>query len=114
MDFNGLKFKVSLSELGKAKEKEKRKSDYVGNISFDAYSRLDIRGKRAYEALPEIDEFLNSALMCNLEEVTIIHGKGTGALRHAVHEYLRDHPTVKSLRLGELVEGGDGVTVLEL
>jgi DNA mismatch repair protein MutS2 len=114
VDFNGLKFKVNLSELKKAKTKEKRLSEYAGNISFEVQTRLDVRGKRAFEAIPEIDDFINSALMSNLEEVTIIHGKGTGALRHAIHQYLREHPTVQSFRIGTLVEGGDGVTVLQL
>jgi DNA mismatch repair protein MutS2 len=114
VDFNGLKFKVNLSELKKAKTKDKRLSEYAGNISFEVQTRLDVRGKRAFEAIPEIDDFINSALMSNLEEATIIHGKGTGALRHAIHQYLREHPTVKSYRIGTLVEGGDGVTVLQL
>jgi DNA mismatch repair protein MutS2 len=114
VDFNGLKFKVNLSEIKKAKSKEKKQSDYAGNVSFDVQTRLDVRGKRAFEAIPEIDDFINSALMSNLEEGTIIHGKGTGALRHAIHEYLRDHPTIKSYRIGTLVEGGDGVTVISL
>ncbi len=113
VDFNGLKFKVNLSELKKAKQKDKRLSEYAGNYNFDVQSRLDLRGKRAYEAIPEIDDFINSAMMSNLEEATIIHGKGTGALRHAIHEYLRDHPSIKSFRIGTLAEGGDGVTVLE-
>ena len=114
VDFNGLKFKVNLSELKKAKSKDKKLSEYTGNMSFDVQTRLDVRGKRAFEAIPEIDEFINSALMSNLEEGTIIHGKGTGALRHAIHEYLRDHPTIKSFRIGTLIEGGDGITVIEL
>ena len=114
VDFNGLKFKVDLSDLKKVKTKEKKRSEIAGNISFDAKSRLDVRGKRAFEAIPEIDEFINSALMSNLEELTIIHGKGTGALRHAIHEYLRDHPSVKTFRSGKMVEGGDGVTIMEV
>jgi DNA mismatch repair protein MutS2 len=61
-----------------------------------------------------IDEFISEALMTNLERITIIHGKGTGALKHAVHEFLKYHPSIKSFKLGELVEGGAGVTIAEL
>ena len=66
------------------------------------------------EALGAVDLFLDNALMGKLETVTIIHGKGTGALRKAVHQQLKRHPSVKSFRLGRYGEGEDGVTVVEL
>ena len=66
------------------------------------------------EADLAVDRFLDSALMGKLNTVTIIHGKGTGALRKAVHQQLRRHTAVKSFRLGRYGEGEDGVTVVEL
>jgi len=66
------------------------------------------------EALWQLDQYLNDAFMAGLPSVRIVHGKGTGKLRHAVHESLAKHPLVKSYRLGERGEGTYGVTVVEL
>ena len=66
------------------------------------------------EAELAVERFLDHAVMGKLNEVTIIHGKGTGALRKAVQQLLRRHPKVKSFRLGRYGEGEDGVTVVEL
>ena len=66
------------------------------------------------EAEAEVERFLDNAVMAKLNVVTIIHGKGTGALRKAVQQLLRRHPKVKSFRLGRYGEGEDGVTVVEL
>ena len=79
-----------------------------------ANNELDIRGMMTDEADLAVDRFLDSALMGKLNTVTIIHGKGTGALRKAVHQQLRRHTAVKSFRLGRYGEGEDGVTVVEL
>ena len=75
---------------------------------------LDIRGMMTDEAECVVDRFLDEAVMGRLNQVTIIHGKGTGALRKAVHQQLKRHPYVKSYRLGVFGEGEDGVTVVEL
>ena len=66
------------------------------------------------EALPKLDKYLDDAFMASLYQVRIIHGKGTGTLRQAVHEQLSKYPLVKSYRLGEYGEGGVGVTIVEL
>ena len=66
------------------------------------------------EAELAVDRFLDHALMNKLGTVTIIHGKGTGALRRAVQQQLKHHSAVKSFRLGRYGEGEDGVTVVEL
>ena len=79
-----------------------------------ANNELDIRGMMTDEADLAVDRFLDSALMGKLNTVTIIHGKGTGALRKAVHQQLRRHTAVKGFRLGRYGEGEDGVTVVEL
>ncbi len=75
---------------------------------------LDLRGQTSEEALLEVDRFLDNAVMCGLDRVTIIHGKGTGALRAAVHSHLKGHRQVKAFRLGVYGEGETGVTVVEL
>ena len=80
----------------------------------EASSSLDLRGQTVEEALMEVDSFLDRAARMHLSQVTIIHGKGTGALRKAIHEHLRRHPSVKSFRLGTYGEGESGVTIAEL
>ena len=79
-----------------------------------AVNELDIRGLMTDEADLQVERFLDSAVLGKLNIVTIIHGKGTGALRKAVHQQLKRHPSVKSFRLGRYGEGEDGVTVVEL
>ena len=79
-----------------------------------AKNELDIRGMMTDEAEDVVSRFIDTAQMGKLNTVTIIHGKGTGALRQAVHQILRRHSGVKSFRLGRYGEGEDGVTVVEL
>ena len=79
-----------------------------------ASSELDIRGMESIEADSAVQTFLSAAAMGHLETVTIIHGKGTGALRKAVHETLKRSKLVKSFRLGVYGEGESGVTVVTL
>ena len=75
---------------------------------------LDIRGMAADEGVLEVDRFIDGSLMSGLQLITIIHGKGTGKLRDAVHRFLKAHKQVKSYRLGVYGEGETGVTVVEL
>jgi DNA mismatch repair protein MutS2 len=75
---------------------------------------LDIRGMETIEAIPVVERYIDSAAQSRLEKVTIIHGKGTGALRSAVQQALRKNKQVKSFRLGRYGEGETGVTVVEL
>ena len=75
---------------------------------------LDIRGCACDDGVYQLDAFIDQAVMSNISTVTIIHGKGTGLLRQAVHRRLKSHPSVKSFRLGLFGEGEDGVTVAEL
>ncbi|MDP4152324.1 MAG: endonuclease MutS2 [Bacillota bacterium] len=83
-------------------------------IDRDVTLELDLRGKMVDESEIEIDSFLDGAVMNGLSTVTIIHGKGTGALRAGVHSYLKGHPHVRSFRLGVYGEGESGVTIVEL
>lgn len=73
-----------------------------------------MRGKTVDEAIAELEMFLDTSMMAGIGQVTIIHGKGTGALRSAVQQHLRKHPLIKSFRLGVYGEGENGVTVAEL
>lgn len=120
VEINGIKFKLKTSLLRKSDPKEAEKNyteskgGYASNIKFDASTRLDIRGERVEIALRKVDEFINDAILGNISTVTIIHGKGTGALRQAIQEYLRYHQSVVSFRDGDLVEGGSGVTIVQL
>ncbi|MFN3762004.1 MAG: endonuclease MutS2 [Anaerolineae bacterium] len=76
--------------------------------------RLDLRGQTVEEALESLDRYLDAAALAGLPWAHIVHGKGTGALRQAVRDFLRRHPLVRSTRPGEEGEGGDGVTVVVL
>ena len=82
--------------------------------SAAAPRELDIRGMESLEAEAVVENYIDSAVMAHLETVTIIHGKGTGALRKAVHALLKRSKSVKSFRLGAFGEGEAGVTVVEL
>ena len=77
-------------------------------------SSLDLRGARVDEALEALDRYLDDAALAGLEQVTVIHGLGTGALRDAVRAQAAVHPLVRAVRAGERGEGGDGATIIRL
>ena len=82
--------------------------------ALGASPEVDLRGMMTDEALLVLDRFLDSAVMGRLDTVTVIHGKGTGAVRKAVRDHLKRSKYVKSFRPGRFGEGEDGVTVVEL
>ncbi len=88
-------------------------SSTKGNVTARGMLELDLRGQTVEEAIMEVDMFINKSLLSNVSQVTIIHGKGTGALRAAVHKYLKQSKHVKTFRLGVYGEGETGVTVVE-
>lgn len=100
----------------KQSERDKRRPPGVKHEfrAAAAKAELDLRGMMVDEALGAVDLFLDNALMGKLETVTIIHGKGTGALRKAVRDHLRHSRYVKEFRPGAYGEGEDGVTVVTL
>ena len=77
-------------------------------------TEIDLRGMESIDAVIAAERFIDSAVMSRLKTVTIIHGKGTGALRAAVQQMLKKNKSVKSFRLGRYGEGEDGVTLVEL
>lgn len=86
----------------------------VNRANVRAAMELDVRGQTSDEALMNVDQFIDSAVLAGINMLTIIHGKGTGALRAAVQQHLKRHPNVKSFRLGTFGEGEAGVTIVEL
>jgi DNA mismatch repair protein MutS2 len=115
VDFGGMKIRTKISKLYKSNKTLKEdKSNYSSYIKFDAKTQIDVRGKRASEALPEIEKFLSDAVAANLFSITILHGKGTGALRLAIGELLLNSNFVESYRDGSTEEGGTGVTIVSL
>ena len=91
---------------------QQRDLDFSRNQSISP--ELNLLGKTTDEALNELDKYLDDARMSHLTSVRIVHGKGTGALRKAVHNYLRKQKWVKSYRLGDFGEGDAGVTIVTL
>ncbi|BCW98611.1 MAG: endonuclease MutS2 [Armatimonadota bacterium] len=73
-----------------------------------------LRGQRVEEALEALDRYLDDACLAGLERVRVIHGKGTGAMRRAVWEFMRRHPAVASMELADAHEGGEGATIVRL
>ena len=74
---------------------------------------INLLGKTVDEAIAELDKYLDDAYLAHLKTVRVVHGKGTGALRKGVHDYLKKHKHVASFRLGEFGEGDSGVTIAE-
>lgn len=114
-----LKINVHISALRLAEEKKEKAKKGAGlklstGKGINVKSEIDLRGYMVDEALIELDKYLDDAAMSSLESVRIIHGKGTGALRSAVQEFLRHHHHAKSFRMGAFGEGDMGVTVVEL
>jgi DNA mismatch repair protein MutS2 len=114
VEFGGFKFRLSQNQIKLSEPDKSVKKDTSDYIKYDVKSRIDVRGLRTDECLKKIDDFVQDALVNNVEQVTIVHGKGTGALKIAIHDFLKYQHYVKSYRLGELVEGGAGVTVVDL
>ncbi len=115
VDFNGIKIKTKLKKLVKTEDTPKEKPEYKDNeFKFGEVSKLDIRGMRAEEAVKLLDKTLSESITSNIPEISVIHGKGTGALRTAIREFIQYHHLVKSFREGTLVEGGSGVTIIEI
>ena len=75
---------------------------------------VNVIGLTVHEAIPEVEAFLDAAVISNLEEVRIVHGVGTGKLRAGIHEFLRTHSSVAEYRFGKYGEGETGVTIVKI
>ncbi|KUP05752.1 recombination and DNA strand exchange inhibitor protein [Bacillus coahuilensis p1.1.43] len=111
-----LKMKVETKDIefvSRKKEKVTKPLATVKGKDYHVSLELDLRGERYDHALNRVEKYIDDALLASYPRVSIIHGKGTGALRKGVQEYLKNHRSVKSIRFGEAGEGGTGVTVVE-
>ncbi|MGG0236960.1 endonuclease MutS2 [Bacillus rhizoplanae] len=93
---------------------EKKAVTAVKGRDYHVSLELDLRGERFEDAMARVEKYLDDAQLASYPRVSIIHGKGTGALRQGVQDYLKNHRGVKSFRYGDMGEGGLGVTVVEL
>ena len=110
--------KKDIQWIGRDKKEEPdKKNTQSGKIKMSKAmtirTDLNLIGMRVDEALPELDKYLDDAYLSHLSQVTIIHGRGTGALKDAVHAHLKRTKYVKSYRLGAFGEGDQGVTIVE-
>ncbi len=84
------------------------------NFSDTVKTEVDVRGQSVDEATIEVDKVIDMAVMRGLNEIRVIHGKGTGALRSGLHQHFRRHPNIRSFRVGTFGEGEMGVTIIEI
>ncbi len=106
--------KISSKDAREMERKETKVSVSTTTEIKDVSTRLDLRGLMGDEAISRIEKFVDESVSNGVHKVDIIHGKGTGALRKRVMEYLKSDKRVKSFRLGNWDEGGAGVTVVEV
>ena len=112
-----LKMKLDESDLEFVKPEKQKQTVSVNSIrGRDSHVKLelDLRGERYEDAIMRTEKYLDDAILANYPRISIIHGKGTGVLRQAIQQFLKNHSRVKSYRFGEAGEGGHGVTVVEL
>ena len=88
--------------------------NFASNKHRKIETSVDLRGQTAIDAIFMVDRAIDSCLLSNVSVLSIIHGKGAGILRNSVNKHLKTHKNVKSQRLGDYYEGGDGVTIVEL
>ena len=123
-----IKTKVPVSDLRLVDKKRRRqlnrmeKKSNGGGVTRtltdksqrSASSEIDLRGQTIEEGIMMVDQYIDSCLLMGIKTITIIHGKGTGALRNAIQQHLKNHKAVRSFRLGVYGEGENGVTIAEL
>ena len=116
-----MKLKSNLSDLRlikeeKPKQKQNRAAGGMGDGAkyMNVSTELDLRGENIEDSIYILEKFLDDAVLSSLTQVRIIHGKGTGALRQGIHQYLRKQPRVESFALASYGEGDSGVTIVKL
>lgn len=119
---DGLRLRTKYKNLVKVQAPTKKEQEAVRNVIITSDSmlnerispRLDLRGKRADEALTELTHYLDRAVFRGIKQVEIVHGKGTGILKEQIHKYLGDRPEVKNYELANEDFGGAGCTIVTL
>ena len=124
LDFDGVSLwadasDVELPETGGGRQKTAGGKSAPGGerAAFAAPAsplRLDLRGMRADVAISELQKFLDSAILSGRDELEVVHGRGTGALRREIHAFLKSFPAARGYRLAPEDQGGDGMTIVEL
>lgn len=119
-----IKTRVELSNLRlKKTDNKKTPASYVNrsrnrkvetNVDIRPTTEVDVRGQTVYEAIMSVDSAIDSAILSNINQITVIHGKGTGVLRTEIQKHLRHNKYVRTFRLGTFGEGDAGVTIVEL
>ncbi|GAB3803878.1 endonuclease MutS2 [Virgibacillus kimchii] len=112
-----MKVKVKRNELqllGRQKQVKEKPLATVKGSNYHVRPELDLRGERYEDALIRLEKYLDDALLAGYAKVSIIHGKGTGALKKGVQQFVKNNPRIASSRAGSVGEGGSGVTILEL
>ncbi|MDX8046645.1 endonuclease MutS2 [Gracilibacillus sp. S3-1-1] len=112
-----MKMKAKRKDLLFIRRDEPKMEKPLATVRGSAYHvkpELDLRGERFEDALQQLEKYIDDALLAGYNKVSIIHGKGTGALRKGVKDFARKHSKITSARDGDMGEGGLGVTVLEL
>jgi len=104
---------ISLAQVIEEKPSRQRNQSFLEKAKTIS-PELDLRGKYAEDALEELDKYLDDAALAGIERVRIIHGKGTGALRNAVRNYLKNNHYVSAFQDGAREEGGFGVTIITM
>lgn len=103
-----------LQFIGNQKQKPEKTVATIKGSNYHVRPELDLRGERYEDALHKLEKYIDDALLAGYSKVSIIHGKGTGALRTGVQNFVKAHPAITSSRMGTSGEGGSGVSVLEL
>ncbi|KHE71738.1 endonuclease MutS2 [Halobacillus sp. BBL2006] len=112
-----MKVKAKRKELEFIKSEQPYKEKPMAKVkgkAFHVKTELDLRGERYEDALNRLEKYIDDAVLAGYPRVSIIHGKGTGALRTAVKNFAKNHRNISDFRAGGMNEGGSGVTVLEL
>lgn len=113
-----IKTVVKLSEIYNSEKPDINKENIIKIAKKSEYgtgeTRLNVIGKTAFEAVDEVENFIDSAIVHNLEEITVIHGVGEGVLLKAIRDYLKKNKNVKEFRRGRYGEGENGVTIIKL
>lgn len=109
-----IKMKIAVEDLSPIAEAQEAKQQVIVKSARDSHvsSELDLRGKRYEEAMKDLELYLDAAILANYPRVTIIHGRGTGAIQQGVHKVLRSHRSVASFEFAPMNTGGNGATIV--